>query len=206
MLTAVEQEERHVRAARLLVDSGAEFERVAAHLLRTTPAADEGVVLDAPPRGARQRSPAGPPRVRWPTCAAHCRKPPAGSKRVDVLFELGTAETLVSAPAAVEHLLEAHELIEDPRRRADAAFLPAASSIFGSPPGRVRCGSSPRPGRARLRRPRTESPPEAALILNAIHEPAHPTAAGRRAPRSNRSRNSDTTAGEKMLLALLGLS
>jgi tetratricopeptide (TPR) repeat protein len=42
-------------------------------------------------------------------------------RRAAVLLELGRAEILTSGPAAVEHLTEAHELLEDPLARGQAA-------------------------------------------------------------------------------------
>ena len=41
-------------------------------------------------------------------------------RRAAVLLKLGRAEILTSGPAAVEHLTEAHELLEDPLARGQA--------------------------------------------------------------------------------------
>jgi hypothetical protein len=201
MLTAVEQDEGHARVARLLAEAGAEPERVAAHLLRVAPTADAQVVitLGEAARSALARGAADSAVVYLRRALA---EPPSGSERVDVLFELGSAETLVSGPAAVEHLREAHELIEDPVRRAEAALLLArqlyllhhadeSAAVFRH--GLEELGSSDTELSRRL---------EAGLILNAISEPRLYDLAVTRLEQV-RGRGSDTTAGEKMLLGLL---
>jgi DNA-binding CsgD family transcriptional regulator len=201
MLTAVEQHERHARAARLLAEAGAEPERVAAHLLRVAPTADAKVVktLRAAARSALARGAAESAVVYLRRALA---EPPSGSERVDVLFELGSAETLVSGPAAVEHLREAHELIEDPIRRAETALLlgrqlyllhHADESVAVSRRGLKELGSADAELGRRL---------DAGLILHAFSEPRLYHLAVKRLERI-RSRRSDTTAGEKMLLGLL---
>ncbi|HET8651868.1 MAG TPA: LuxR C-terminal-related transcriptional regulator [Gaiellaceae bacterium] len=200
-LTAVEQDESHARAARLLADSGAEPERVAAHLLRVAPSADLQVVktLREAARGALARGAADSAVVYLRRALA---EPPSGSERVEVLFELGSAETLVSGPAAVEHLREAHELIEDPVRRAEAALLLARQlyllhhadeSVAVSRRALEELGSANAELGRRL---------DAGLILNAITEPRLYDLAVDRLERI-RSLRSDTTPGEKMLLGLL---
>jgi tetratricopeptide (TPR) repeat protein len=201
MLTAVEQDEGHARAARLLADAGTEPERVAAHLLRVAPTANAEVVatLRQAARGALARGAAESAVVYLRRALA---EPPSGIERVDVLFELGSAETLVSGPAAVEHLREAHALMEDPVRRAEAALLlgrqlfslhHADESVAVFRRGLEELGS----GHAELSRRL-----EAGLILSAMLEPRHYDLAVKRLTRI-RSRRSDTTAGEKMLLGLL---
>src|ERR687892_247915 len=86
MLTAVEQEQGHARAARLLTESGAEPERVAAHVLRAAPTADAGVVrtLRDAARSALARGAAG-------SAVTYLRRaleePPFGTERAEVLLE-----------------------------------------------------------------------------------------------------------------------
>ena len=201
MLTPAEQDERHARAAHLLADSGAEHERVAAHLLRVPPSADArvvGVLRDAA-RSALARGAAE-------SAVAYLRRaleePPYGSERVDVLLELGSAETLVSGRAAAEHLREAHELIEDPIRRAEAAVLlgrlvfyvhDAGESVAVFRRGLEDLGDAD----AELSRLL-----EAGLINRAMMEPSLYDLALERLERI-RSRGADATVGEKMQLALL---
>src|SRR5207247_10915966 len=50
-------------------------------------------------------------------------EPPPDAARVGLLRELGSVETQVDGDAAIEHLREAHALIEDPVRRAETAIL-----------------------------------------------------------------------------------
>jgi DNA-binding CsgD family transcriptional regulator/tetratricopeptide (TPR) repeat protein len=121
-LTPVERDTGHARAARLLGDAGAEAERVAAHLLLVPPAADPQAVATL--REAARR--AGT-RGASDGAVAYLRRalaePPPASERAELLLELGSAETLVSGEAAVDHLEEAHALIDDPIRRAEAALV-----------------------------------------------------------------------------------
>jgi DNA-binding CsgD family transcriptional regulator len=121
-LTPVERDAGHAQAARLLGEAGADPERVAAHLLLVSPAADAQVVatlrVAAGRAGARGASESAVAYLRRALAEA-----PDAVERADLLLELGTAETLVSGDAAVEHLHEAHELIDDPIRRAETALL-----------------------------------------------------------------------------------
>jgi len=121
-LTPVERATGHGRAARLLREPGAEPERVAAHLLLVPPAADRQVVATLREAARRAGS-----RGASESAVAYLRRalaePPGAAERVELLLELGSAETLVSGESAVEHLREAHALIEDPIRRAETSLL-----------------------------------------------------------------------------------
>ena len=200
-LTSVERERGHSRAAGLLSGAGAEPERIAAHLLRVPPAADPGAVqtLRAAAHSALGR---GAPE----SAVAYLRRAldelPPGAERVELLLELGSTETLVSGPASVEHLREAHPLIDDPARRADAAFLLGRQLFLLHEPHESHAvlqraidelGGSDGELTRRL---------EAALIHNAMMEPDLYEHAVARLERI-RSKTPDTTAGEKMLLGLL---
>ena len=201
MLTAVEQEQGHARAARLLTESGAEPERVAAHVLRAAPTADAGVVrtLRDAARSALARGAAG-------SAVTYLRRaleePPFGTERAEVLLELGAAETLVSGPAAVEHLREAHELFDDPIRRAEVAVLlgrqllyvqdtTASFEVFRR--GLEELGPAD---------PRLGGLLEAGFINRAMMDSTLYDVAVERLERI-RSRPADTTVGEKTQLALL---
>jgi DNA-binding CsgD family transcriptional regulator/tetratricopeptide (TPR) repeat protein len=201
MLTPAEQDESHGRAARLLADSGAEAERIAAHLLRVAPAADVQIV-----RTLRDAARVALARGAAESAVAYLRRaleePPSVSERVDVLLELGSAETLVSGPTSVEHLREAHELIHDPIRRAKAAVLLGRQlfslhrtddSVAVLQRGLEELGRADFEISRRL---------EAGLILNAIMAPRLYDLALERLERV-RSHPSNTTPGEKMLLGLL---
>src|SRR5919197_1133366 len=127
-LTSLDRDAGHTRAARLLADAGAEPERVAAHLLRTPPAGDAQVVATL--RAAAQRAGS---RGASESAVAYLRRalgePPTSAERATLLLELGSAETQVDGDAAIQHLQEAHELIEAPIARAQAA-LPLGRQLF----------------------------------------------------------------------------
>jgi DNA-binding CsgD family transcriptional regulator len=200
-LTAVEQERGHARAARLLAESGADPERVAAHLLRVAPAAEVGVVEVL--RDAARRALA---RGAAESAVAYLRRaleePPAGTERAEVLLELGSAETLVSGPAAVDHLREAQLLLDDPIRRAKVAVLlgrqllyvqDTTASFEAFRRGLEELGpADPELGRLL----------EAGLVNRAMMDSALYDVAVERLERI-RSRPADTTLGEKTQLALL---
>jgi DNA-binding CsgD family transcriptional regulator/tetratricopeptide (TPR) repeat protein len=120
-LSPVERDMGHARAARLLGEAGADPERVAAHLLLVPPAADPEVVATL--REAARHAGA---RGASDSAVAYLRRalaePPPDAERADLLLELGSAEAHISGEAAV-HLHEAHALIDDPIRRAEAALL-----------------------------------------------------------------------------------
>lgn len=121
-LTPLERDDGHARAARQLIDARAEPERVAAHLLRSPPAMDPGV-------SATLRDAAGSAGCRGASESAvsYLRRalaePPSPVERVELLLELGSAETLVDGDAAIEHLREAYAIIDDPVRRAEVALM-----------------------------------------------------------------------------------
>jgi DNA-binding CsgD family transcriptional regulator/tetratricopeptide (TPR) repeat protein len=121
-LTVPERENGHARAAWLLAKAGAEPERIAAHLLRSPPAADPQAVVTL--RDAARRAGS---RGASESAVAYLRRalqePPRDTERADVLLELGSAESRVSGEPAVEHLREAHALSEGRVRRAEAALL-----------------------------------------------------------------------------------
>jgi DNA-binding CsgD family transcriptional regulator len=124
-----ERELSHERAARLLQDSGAAAERVAAHLL-ASPARGEAWVVDTLLRAARTslRRGAAEGAVTYLTRAL--REPPPAERRAEVLLELSAAEALISGPTAVEHLSECYELIDDPRDRGLTAGLLGRALLF----------------------------------------------------------------------------
>jgi DNA-binding CsgD family transcriptional regulator/tetratricopeptide (TPR) repeat protein len=199
-LTHAECERGHARAVGLLADSGAEPERIAAHVLRIAAAADAGVVqvLREAARNALAR---GAPE----SAVAYLRRAldePREDERVDVLLELGSTETLVTGPASVEHLREAHRLIDDPVRRAETAFLLGRQLFLLHEPDESdavlqraldELGSTEAELGRRL---------EAALIHNAMMEPHLYARAAERLERI-RPQPADATTGEKMLLGLL---
>jgi DNA-binding CsgD family transcriptional regulator len=200
-LTPVERDYGHTRAARLLDDAQAEPERVAAHLLHTSPAADPRVV--AVLREAAHRAGSGGASE---SAVAYLRRalaePPPAAERADVLLEVGAVEALVSADAAVEHLREAYDLIDDPIRRAEAALL-LGHQLFRL----SRAGESVAIFKQALDElagadAELEHLLEAGVVANALSQPRFRREALERLERI-RSRPEATTLGEKTLLALL---
>jgi DNA-binding CsgD family transcriptional regulator/tetratricopeptide (TPR) repeat protein len=200
-LTPLERDTGHARAARLLAESGAEPERVAAHLLRVPAAADLAIV-------AVLREAAGLAAVRGATesAVAYLRRalvePPPAEQRADLLLELGFAEALVRGDAAVEHLREAHALTVDPVRRAKTALVLGRELFL-----LLRNEESDDVFTAALDElagidPELERLLEAGLITNSMLVRRLYRSALLRLERI-RSRPGDATVGEKILLSLI---
>jgi tetratricopeptide (TPR) repeat protein len=111
----------HARAVRLLTQAGRPAERIAAHVLRCPPAADPDAV--AVLRAAARRSLAdGAAGLAADYLRRALDEPPSAGQRAEVLFELGTAERLLTAPGAAGHLREALTFTEEPARRGEIAL------------------------------------------------------------------------------------
>jgi DNA-binding CsgD family transcriptional regulator len=199
-LSALERERGHARAASLLRDAGAEPERVAAHLLRTQPAGDPRTVAVLR-EAARQAGASGASESPIAYLRRALAEPPPEEERAGVLLQLGYAEALVNGQTAVEHLREAHGLLEDPIERARTARMLGRQLFF------LRVDESIAVFEQALqelegRDRELERVLEAGLITNALFDPAlYPEARWRLMP--VRIRQADSTVGEKMLLALL---
>ncbi len=199
-LTPLERDSGHARAARLLADAGAEPERVAAHLLRT-PAAADAEVVGALRDAARRAGSRGASESAVAYLRRALAEPPPAAERADLLLELGSAEAIVSGDAAVEHLREAHALIDDPIRRAETALLlgrqlfllrgKEADAVYNQALVEL-AGADPE----------LERLLESALITSTIFVPSLHREALERLARV-RSRPAHATLGEKTLLALL---
>jgi tetratricopeptide (TPR) repeat protein len=201
-LAPVERDMGHARAARLLGEAGADPERVAAHLLLVPPAADPEVVVTL--REAAQHAGA---RGASDSAVAYLRRalaePPPDTERADLLLELGSAESHVSGEAAV-YLQEAHALIDDPIRRAEASLLlghqlllllrvEEADAVFTDALDELAGGDA-----------ELERLLEGWLIDNDWFAPSLHHKALERLERV-RSRSADATVGEKLLLSQLAL-
>ena len=134
-LPAAERGLLHERAAQLLRGAGAPAEQVAAHLLlaprRGRP--ETVAVLRTAARGAADRGASDSAVL----LLRRALEEPAGLDRLDVLIELGQLEALVDGPAGVEHLTEAYELLDDPRRRGELAVVITRAQVFASERGRA---------------------------------------------------------------------
>ncbi|MEV6319051.1 AAA family ATPase [Streptomyces sp. NPDC051776] len=117
-ITPADCHRAHRTAANLLRDSGAEVEKVAAHLLRTVPAGDADTVtmLWSAARSALAR---GSPETAAKYLRRALAEPPAEGDRLALLFELGNAMRRVDSAAAVQYLTAAHELAAPSRRRVE---------------------------------------------------------------------------------------
>jgi DNA-binding CsgD family transcriptional regulator len=204
-MTALERSGGHTRAAHLLLESDADPERVAAHLLLVPPVPDPGeasaksvAILRDAARSARCRSASE-------SAVAYLRRanaePVSGPERAELLLELGMAEALVSGNAAVAHLREAHALLDDPIRRAKTAQMLGRQLFFLRPDESVAVFIQALDEIAGME-PELEDILEAGLITNAIFWPKIYEEARVRLERI-RVQPSDGSVAEKMLLALL---
>ena len=119
----------HERAAALLVRLRASHERVAAHLL-VMPAHGAEWVVDTLCASADAALAKGDPH----SAAAHLRRaleePPSPNRRLELLLELGSVETMTWLPAALGHLRSAYELAHEPALRGDVADQLARTLVF----------------------------------------------------------------------------
>jgi DNA-binding CsgD family transcriptional regulator/tetratricopeptide (TPR) repeat protein len=200
-LTPLEREAGHALAAKLLTESHADSERIAAHLLLVPPVADPEVV-----EALRDAARKAVSRGASESAVAYLRRaliePPPGSEQTQFLLELGAVETLVDGNASAEHLGEAHGLIDDPRQRAETAALLGFQLFYLH-----RLDESDAVFTRALDElagvdPELERVLEAGLISNGIFHPPLQESAARRLDQARRH-GGDTTLGEKMLLALL---
>jgi DNA-binding CsgD family transcriptional regulator/tetratricopeptide (TPR) repeat protein len=128
-ISAGERMISHLRAARVLNDSGGAKEQIAGHLLATDPLGEEWAAhvlwstgLKALEEGAAD------------IAVTHLRRAlrePSG-EWLKILTELGRAELRTDLPAAVEHLTRAFELSTDPAQTAVIAELLALACCENS--------------------------------------------------------------------------
>ncbi len=128
-MSTVEGALAHERAARVLAAGGASAERVAAHLL-ASPARGEEWVIETLRRAARSALGKGAAESAVTYLARALVEPPPPEHRAELLLELGRAEALTSGTAAIEHLREAYELLDDVRDRVTAAQMLARTLLL----------------------------------------------------------------------------
>jgi DNA-binding CsgD family transcriptional regulator len=119
----------HRVAARLLLDAGAAPDRVGAHLLAAEPFGDAWVV-DALRVAARLAVSQGAPEAAASYLRRAMAEPPDPDKRLEVLMELGRAETLLPVEQDFRALREALELAPEPSARAELS-LELGLALFG---------------------------------------------------------------------------
>jgi hypothetical protein len=132
-LAPSERELEHERAARALVAGGAPPEQVAGHLL-AVPCRAEPWVVGLLHEAARDATRRGVTESAVSYLRRALDEPAAADERPELVLELGLAEALLNVPAAVEHISEAHEHLDDPVERARAAEVLGRMMVFSRPP------------------------------------------------------------------------
>jgi AAA ATPase domain len=121
-LPAADRAMAHARAARLLADSGAASEQVAAHLLLVPPAGDPAVVAQLS-LAAREAFQGGSPGAAVTYLERCLHEPPTAQERAELLVETGAIAQLVDMPSAQRHLRAAMAVVEPSPRRAVIAEM-----------------------------------------------------------------------------------
>ena len=124
-----ERELAHASAARLMRDSSATPERIAAQLLAAPPAGEEWAaeVLD---RAAKIAAASGAMDGAVTYLTRMLLEPIPDERRPGALLELGMAEAGTGGPDAVEHLLAAYRQLEVPELRIIAAYALSRVLLF----------------------------------------------------------------------------
>ena len=112
-----ERELQHERAARVLLDAGAPAEHVAAHLL-TAPRRGQEWVAEQLREAGRAAVARGAPESGVAQLRRALEEPAPAAWRPELLMELGLAEVLMDGRAAIGHLTEAYETLDDTASRA----------------------------------------------------------------------------------------
>src|SRR3954469_22228738 len=128
-----ERELQHSRAARMLADSGASPEQVAAHLL-VVPRRGEKWVYELLSAAAADAMRKAAPESAVAYLHRALEEPPPASELPGVQFSLGVAEMLTRGPAALEHLESAYDAISDPVQRAAVANVLGRALLFTGRP------------------------------------------------------------------------
>src|SRR3954469_24378945 len=125
-----ERELQHSRAARLLAETGAPAEQVAAHLLAVPARTGEAWVVERLEEAGREamRKGAGDSAVTYFRRALD--EETSLERRPRVLFELGMAEGLTTGPAAAAPLQAAYGSMSDPLERARVAEMLARTLLY----------------------------------------------------------------------------
>ncbi|MFL5829199.1 MAG: AAA family ATPase, partial [Solirubrobacteraceae bacterium] len=197
-----ERRRAHGRAAWLLRDVEADPERVAAHLLCSPPSGEAEVVATLR-EAARRASFRGASESAVAYLRRGLAEPPPVAARADLLAELGAVEAYVDGDAAIEHLRGAHELIDEPVRRAQIALLLGRQLFLlrDEEADAVYTGALEELGGADAE---LAHQLEAGLIHSGLFMPSRHEGASARLGRS-RGRIEGRTVGEKLLLSVLAL-
>jgi DNA-binding SARP family transcriptional activator/tetratricopeptide (TPR) repeat protein len=125
---------QHERAAVILRDTDASAEQVAAHLSHV-PHRGARWVVEVLRAAAITAADRGAPDAAARHLNRAVLEPPPPEERIDILLELGRLETMADGPAAITHLREAYQLIQDPAPRAAVAQMLARTMVFAGAPG-----------------------------------------------------------------------
>ncbi|MGW3134920.1 helix-turn-helix transcriptional regulator [Streptomyces sp. NPDC001139] len=134
-LNFAERATAHHQAAQILTQASADPERIAAHLLRTPPAADPDAVAVLRTAAAQATS-HGAPAGAYTYLQRALREPPAGDQRFEVLLETGQAALLVDLEAAAGLLQQAYDQSADPVQKALIAAPLGTAYIYLQDPDR----------------------------------------------------------------------
>ena len=126
-MPALDRSLAHERAARLLRERGTPAGTVAMHLA-LAPARGQEWVGDVLEQAARESLRAGSPASAIRYLARALSEPAPPGRRPRLLLELGSAEAILYAPAAIEHLTAAFEQKSDLAVRG-AAAIPLARAL-----------------------------------------------------------------------------
>ncbi|HSK27046.1 MAG TPA: BTAD domain-containing putative transcriptional regulator [Jiangellales bacterium] len=124
-----ERETAHERAARILDDSGASPEQVAAHLLLAPRRAD-GWAVDVLVRAADRAESRGAPEAARAFVARAVEEPPPPSVRVRLLVRLSLLAGQSDGPAAQRALEAAYDQADDAAQRAEVALVLTGALVF----------------------------------------------------------------------------
>lgn len=111
----------HGHAATALAADAADAQQVAAHLLRSEPRGDQGVVASLR-RAASQAMASAAPATAAAYLERALSEPAAPEDRSDLLRALGTAEIAAGRAAGIDRLRDAVGRLDDPRDRAATAL------------------------------------------------------------------------------------
>jgi DNA-binding CsgD family transcriptional regulator len=125
----------HKRAAELLVHAGADAGLIAAHLLRSPPAADPAVVAELR-RSAEGELERGSASTAVALLRRASAEPPAADEAAELLRELGRAELMAGDAAALPTLRQAIATTTDVQERARTALM-LTTFLIGSDDGRA---------------------------------------------------------------------
>ncbi|MBL7499933.1 AAA family ATPase [Frankia sp. CNm7] len=129
-----ERQLHHDRAARVLHETGATPEQVAAHLLQV-PHRSDPWVIEVLRQAANRASDRGAPDAAATYLVRALQEQQEPTVRALLLVDLGRVEAISKGVAAVPHLAEAYEALEPGAQRAQVGQMLARTLVFAGTPG-----------------------------------------------------------------------